>query len=398
MPIKEQCNNCRYQMDNHCTQLAPTFDGASCGVYKKRINLEKEKEELQEAAAVVSDTQGDNYIPDNDYSCDDENVPSDESIHGWLKFFLIVPVGIGSVFTLISNFVTFDSDDNFWIALSDPLLSAVYLAAGICTLAAFHKRDTDAVFLAKTFVVLCFVTNLLALLAIDGGETSTTAVTDTISSIIWSCIWFIYLFKSEQVKRIIPKGYRKTKTRDWLIISAAVLLPLICIGLGISTEQKAHTESEAAALSNLSLSENQFTDGRIILTVPDGVDCEESYDEEIGTTFFSISDPETGAGATVVSDYDNDISKKSFNKYWLTSQPGDLNELEHYTVKDDKYSHGDVTVFYKVTRINADLPLDWKFALLFDHNTGKACIVSGYSIAHNDDSPVEYIINNLKFL
>ena len=55
MSIKDQCNNCRYHVDKNCTPLAPTFDGTSYDVYIKRINLEKDKEELAETTPVISD-------------------------------------------------------------------------------------------------------------------------------------------------------------------------------------------------------------------------------------------------------------------------------------------------------------------------------------------------------
>ncbi len=110
MPIKDQCGNCRYQVDNKCTQLVPTFDGTSCDVYIKRINLEKDIEELQETPPVISDTQNEDCHPiNNDYGYDGEDIPSDESIHGWLKFFLIFFVGIGSVATLVMSFINFES-------------------------------------------------------------------------------------------------------------------------------------------------------------------------------------------------------------------------------------------------------------------------------------------------
>lgn len=388
MAIKDQCENCRFYIDNNCNKLVPSYDGTSCDIYQKRINLDKENEKSQ---LPKYDSSSDNAV---EYK-EDVEVPSDENIHGWLKFFLIVFVGIGSVVSVILRFVTFDSGDNFWISSSDVVFSLVFLVTGIFTIVAFHKRDTDAVFLAKTFVVLCFASNLLGLITMDGGENSTKMVTSMIRSIIWCCIWFIFLCNSIQVERLIPVSYRKTKTRDWIIIASVILLPFICIGLGIACENQSHTATETAAISNLTLSSNQFTDGRIVLTLPNGVDCEESMAEN--TKVFSISDPETDVEVTIVSDYDNEITKKNFNQYWRGCKPDELNGLEYDVVTDDKQTNKNITVFYKLVRIKVDNPLDWEFALVFDQKTGKVCLVSGYSSAESD-SPVAYIINNLKFL
>lgn len=387
MPIKDQCANCRFQEGENCKKLVPSFDGTSCDVYAKRINLDKEDEEriIPSSAETQTEPQYEQEI----------EMPSDEDIHGWLKFFLIFFVGIGSVGSLVMSLVSFESGDNFWISASDVVFALVYLAVGILTLVAFYKRDTDAVFLAKTYVVLCFASNLIGLFVTEGELGSDKIVVRLIRSIIWSCIWFIFLCNSNQVKGLIPVSYRKTKTRDWIIIATIILLPFTCIGLGIASEKKTHAESEYNATRNLSLDDNQFTDGRIVLTIPVGIDCEVSMVEN--TKIFSISDAETGTEVTVVSDYDTDITKKNFNQYWRGWKSEELDSIDYDIIKDDKQSKGDVTLFYKLIRANIENPVDWEFALIFHHQSGKVCLISGYS-SEGVDSPVAYIINNLKFL
>lgn len=386
MAIKDQCDNCRFRDGEGCSKLEPTFDGTSCDVYAKRINLEKEEETVN---PVVETAATDNQLED------EIELPSDEKIHGWLKFFLIFFVGIGSIASLIISIATFEAGDNFWISSSDIVFATIYLVTAVLTLVAFHKRDTDAVFLAKTFVVLCFASNLLGLFATDGEVGSDKIITRLIRSIIWCCIWFIYLCNSNQVESLIPGSYRKTKTRDWIIIATVVLLPFTCIGLGVASDKKTHAETEAVALSNLNLDNNQFTDGRIVLTIPTGTDCDESMAE--GTKVFTISDAETGADVTVVSDYDTDITKKNFNNYWRGWKSDELDEIHYEVIKDDKKSTEDITVFYKLIRAELENPVDWEFALVFHHRTGKVCLISGYSSAEYN-SPVAYIINNIRFL
>lgn len=386
MAIKDQCDNCRFRYGEGCSKLEPSFDGTSCDVYAKRINLEKEEETVN---PIVETAATDNQFED------DIELPSDEKIHGWLKFFLIFFVGIGSIASLIISIATFEAGDNFWISSSDIVFATIYLVTAVLTLVAFHKRDTDAVFLAKTFVVLCFASNLLGLFATDGQVGSDKIITRLIRSIIWCCIWFIYLCNSNQVESLIPGSYRKTKTRDWIIIATIVLLPFTCIGLGVASDKKTHAETEAVALSNLNLDNNQFTDGRIVLTIPKGTDCDESMAE--GTKVFTISDAETGADVTVVSDYDTDITKKNFNNYWRGWKSDELDEIQYEVIKDDKKSTEDITVFYKLIRAELENPVDWEFALVFHHRTGKVCLISGYSSAEYN-SPVAYIINNIRFL
>lgn len=388
MPIKDQCQNCRFRTGDNCTRLVPSFDGTSCDIYIKRIDLEKEHLQPQ-----IPLTESNNHKQTD--TEEKSKTPSDEKIHGWLNFFLIVFVGFGSVGSVILHLVTFDPDNNFWIAAVDVVFSLIYLATGICTITAFHKRDTDAVFLAKTFIMLCFLSNLLGLFTSEGESSVSRTAASMIRSIIWCFIWFIFLYNSSQVKRLIPIGYRKTKTRDWVIIGTAILFPFICIGFEVAAEKKNHTETEAAALANLSLAPNQYSDGRIILSLPEGVHCEQSMVENIKV--FSISDPQTGAEITVVSDYDNDMTQDNFNQYWNSWRDDELNKFEYDVIKDDKQSDGDMTVFYRLIRIKLDALIDWEFALAFDHRTGKVCLLSGYSSADSNSS-VTHIINRLKFL
>lgn len=390
MAIKDQCEKCRFKEENGCSKLVPSFDGTSCDVYAKRINLEKEKEELHETTPINSDTQNENPNLGDNYHGYAEDIPSDESIHGWLLFFLSVFVGIGSIWSIGELFTLNLGNEESWLALFTVVIVLGFVTTGIFTIIAFKRRDSDAVLLAKTYIILRFIFSISAIFSDDLTSRETS---QAISSTIWSIIWYIFLFCSTQIKRQIP--IRKSKTRDWILIGAIILLPLICLGVGIAKENETHSNTEAAALANLTLSQNQFTDGRIVLTIPSGVDCEETLAEN--TKVFSVSDPETGAEVTVVSDYDNDMSKKNFNQYWRGWKSDELNSLEYDVVKDDKQSNDDVTVFYKLIRIKVEDPVDWEFALVFDHKTGKVCLVSGYSSAQGN-SPVAYIINNLNFL
>lgn len=392
MPIKDQCANCRFQDGENCAKLVPSFDGTSCDIYTKRINLVKEEYQPEETPAI--ETISDNQY--NNYDEDEIEQPSDEDIHGWLKFFLICPVGLGSIITLISNLVELrDLESNFWLTAFAMSFVLALVGSGIMTLVAFYKRDSDAVFLAKTYVILCFASNILALFGVEGEANGDKLVAQFIRSIIWCCIWFIFLCNSNQVHRLMPKSYRKTKTRDWVIIAFVILVPFICLGFEIASEKKSHDETETVALANLNLGNNQFSDGRIILTIPYGADCDETIAET--TKLFVVSDAETGAEVTIVSDYDTDATKKNFNQYWRGWKSDELDNIKYEVVKDDKKSTEDVTVFYKLIRAELDNPVDWEFALVFHHASGKVCLISGYSSSETN-SPVAYIINNLKFL
>lgn len=219
MAIRKQCEECRFVNDGRCIKLIPSYDGSGCSFYSERIDLTK-KDEQQQTKPITSN---DNTSVE---SKNEIETPSKEAIHGWLLIFLIIFVGCGSIISLILTFALSDFNRDF--ADISITYSLVYAITGACTIVAFHKRDTDAVFLAKIFVILGLLSKLSNWFALDELiALSRNTETSIIRSIIWSCIWLVFLCYSKQVKRLIPVGYRRTKPRDWIIIVAASLLFLI---------------------------------------------------------------------------------------------------------------------------------------------------------------------------
>ena len=118
MAIKDQCEKCRFNEENGCSKLVPSFDGTSCDVCIKRINLEKDKEELAETTPIISDIHDESSESvDTYYGNDDEDVPSDESIHGIPPSVTLSPAAT----TLRLHFFAFLSS----LRLSRPIVSAV---------------------------------------------------------------------------------------------------------------------------------------------------------------------------------------------------------------------------------------------------------------------------------
>lgn len=397
MAIKDQCEHCRNMVDGGCTVSTPVYDATSCSEYKKRIVLEKNDDAqpvINPAPTISIPTiSGSNSSTENEVAVE----PGYGDIHGWLSFFLIFFVGIGSVGSLIMSIVmtnVSEYDGNWWLAGSDIVFAAIYMVVGIFTLISFYKKKPDAVFLGRFFIILCFLSNVLALVGAD--ETTTSQVTARmVRSLVWCCIWFVFTYKSKQINELFPKEYRKSNTLDYILIGVAVLVPLVMIGIGVSSAKANHTEMETQAVAQLTLGENEYTDGRIVLTIPDGTDCDETQAEQLKV--FTVSDAETGAEATVVSDYDTDVTKKNFNDYWRSWKPDELSNLPYEVVKDEKQSTDNRTIFYKLVRVELEQPVDWEFSLVFDHETGKVCLVSCYSSAEVN-SPAAFIINNLRFL
>jgi hypothetical protein len=395
MSIKDQCQRCRYLGDNGCQKTTIDCDGHSCDMYQSRIDLSK-----TDSSTTIpnNDAQYPQSAPTTDNN-NDVQVPcaGDTNIHGWLTFFLCCFVGIGSVASLIMILATSsisEYDGNIWLYLCDIGYGIFYLITGVYTIYSFYSKKCNAVFLGKFFVVLCFLSNIISLIGSDEG-TTTKVVTQSIRSLVWCLIWFVYLCRSKQVREIFPKGYRKSLSRDYYLIAASILIPVAMLAIGIASERNSHSSQESAAIASINLQEDERTDGKILFTIPYGWDCDES--EANGLTIFTLSNAETGAETNIVADYDTDATKHNFNDYWRSWKMDDLNNY-HYTVaKDDKIDLNGKTIFVKTLSINADSTVYWEYILIFDKTSGKVCILSTY-YSEWASSPSDDIIKSLRFI
>lgn len=390
MPIKDQCHICRYNREENCIQQVPTFDGTSCDLYRQRINLEKENKKTPppEQSPMLQDSQAFRYSQDSEVAPSPTLLPPAEKIRGWLLFFLICFVGIGSVASLGSNIIHFDPDA-FALSIADVVLGALYFLVGLFTIIAFVRRDSDAVFLAKTYIISCFLINIFTLVFLDEDDLgSSKDIAQMIRSIIWCGIWYIFMFCSSQVQQRIPKWYRRTKTRDWVLVAVLVLWPFATIGVAIKEAVNSPAER---IFEDWELADNQRTDGIVILTIPEGNECEmtETDDQKV----FKIVDNENGEQSIIVSTYDDNATQSYFDELWGYSTEN-LNGHSYEILGENAQTLGNQTIFYRWVRI--DNVTDWEYTVVFDKPSGKMTIISTYSVA-GSESHVAEILNSLIF-
>ena len=283
MAIKDQCEQCKKYNDS-CTGNIE-FNGQSCeqscDLYVKRINLEKAEKEVNQDTTNINQTQ----IPNPQIDYPDPN----EHIHGWLGF-LLFSMGLGGLFSAIYPIFTYNVEEygSHFLALTDVFFGVMLLALAIYSIYAFLKKKPNAVYLTKVYIIAVFVSNIIVLLSGEFEETGIGSMPRLIRSLIWSIIWFLYLNFSEQVKNIIPKSYRKLFSRDYYITAAFVIVPLFMLGIGIADIQSQHDKIEAQFISSTDLAYNEYTDGRIVFTKPDGFTCEKQEIDDPKIILFDL--------------------------------------------------------------------------------------------------------------
>lgn len=403
MAIKEQCNNCK--KNGFCTENI-VFNSVSCSVYEqKRIDLEKhEKVDAVVPTESSNEKVGEQPIcPTDETSIDfeytQEYLKQNTKIQGWLSFFCFI-IALGGLISAIYPIVTFDLCDysgSYVLGMVDVIPGILLFVLAIMTIVALYRRDTDAIFLAKTYVIACFASNFLVILSGDYEANGIGGLPQIIRSLIWCGIWFIYLHKSNQVRKVIPSGYRKTKKRDWYLLGSFIFLPLLFLACGLHDVNIIAKKESAEFLSQISLKLGEYTDGRVIFTKPTDFTCNDTIVdiEEEQLKLFSLED-EIGTSVTLYSDYDNDQSNANVNYYWQNWEDEEAKSYPSSVTLAEKRTVNGLPYFYKVTKydINGRI-VYWRFVMIFDSSSAKVCVISSYDTGN--DSYLHEILKSIRF-
>lgn len=379
MAIKDQCEQCK-KYNESCIEPID-YNGMSCDQYNKRINLEK----TEKTKDIVSVENKEVCITYPDY---------DIKIHGWLTFFLF-SIAVGGLFSALYPILTYnvtEYDGSHFLAICDVALGIMLFALACYVIYSFCKRKSNAVFLAKMYVVVTFTSNTLLLLGGGYEDTGLGSLPQIIRSLVWGIIWFLYLSFSEQVQDIIPKSYRKTFSRDYYFMVAFIIIPILCISIGIGDIFSQRNEQEKEFISKTELNYNEYTDGRIIFTKPDGFTCEKQELEDPKITLFDL-ESEYGY-IRIVSDYDTDVSVKNFNSYWDGWEDDELKDIAYKEILNEKREINGNPYFIKSVLYETENPIKWDFAMLFNPQTGKVCVIHSLQ---NETQCLEELMKTIRF-
>ena len=259
-------------------------------------------------------------------------------------------------------------------------------------LVAFWRRTTNAVFLGKTYAVLCFILNIVLSIVGDFEDYAIGSSSHSLSASMWSVVWYIYFSKSSQVKRLIPVLYRKPFKCDNYIIAFILSIYSLGIGLGIITQQYFTDLHEKNIVSKLHLGKNDYTDGVIVFTAPEGFTCHKYENEGITSHILEKGD---SIHITITGGYDTQNTNSNFEYYWNNWKDSEMNNHTNVILENSKYTIHDNYCHFRSIRYEADTPIVWSFALLFNEYSGKVCVCSIWSFEGMSNN-INEILNSIK--
>jgi len=361
--------------------------------------IELVKNELNERNLTLENVELVQKIRENQFT------NKEKKIHGWLAFFLIT-IGIGGFLSPVigfTNMSTVDYDTGlglFWAKIGmvcDGILLVGYFCLAVYIIISFLTYKPNAVALGKAYLIIVFIFNLLFLIGGDYESTGFYSLAETIRSLIWGVIWFMYLTYSEQVKELFPKKQRTIYTRDKILLLAIVgpvfiwLLYSFALGFALSFKEGYDSAIEEMIIEERTLSENEYTDGRIIFQCPDGLNIEKFEEEDEIIYVLSQDD----ISITIYSAFDNTDTPEYFEEIMQGWSEESLNDFE-YVVKEDQHDFLNGNSFYlRALQYETEPVIKWTFSLLFNKETGKCCVISYYSMTDTDH--LKELINSIRF-
>lgn len=389
--IQDQCNKCFKQGTDSCTENI-VFDNTSCPNYGKKIVLEKKEDVINPSDPALEPNASSGAEGQEETSSEQSFVYTKEylkqntEIRGWLSFFLFSIIA-GGFISFIYPIITYNSQEysgSFFLSIADPVQGFMLFGLACYTLYSFINRETNAVFLAKTYLTVIFIVNLL--LVIIGGyeQNGLGSLPQLIRSLIWAVIWFIFLHQSTVVQEVIPVEYRKAKHIDYYIIAAIIIVPLLLIALGLKEIYSTHEEQQANFIENTVLGANEYTDGKIIFKCGDGFSCEKEEIQDPPITIYRLEN-ESLASITICSDYDTDVTLSNFNSYCENWEDESIKDYKSTVIENrtDEINGHDYFVQTKKYTVDEN-ELFWHFVLLFDKQTGKVAVISSYDGGYDE--------------
>lgn len=343
-----------------------------------------------------------------------EWLKANTKITGWLMFFLVLPVGVGSARSFLYQIKEYNAEDygnNLCLGSVDIFISLSFLGMAIFIIYSFLNRKRNAVFWAKAYIILSILLNSLNLILnmnADADFIGEKLKIDhenyrLICSIMWGVIWFLYLTFSKHVQEIIPKSFRKVSKLDWGILAAIILIPIALFTIGTAQlDAKDATDSQEIE-SNIMYQDADSLyyaeTEQVKFIIPKEFSCDPSlaYDIE-GKDLYAYNLESSFGVVTLCSEYKADSSSSNFDRHWEAWE--DKEQKESLTDVDQGVQsiNGNKCLYRicKYSEKNGESIWYWRFYLLLDNETGKSCVLSSYD-GGDSTAYVDEILNSIQF-
>ena len=391
---EEQCRQCNTR--ETCLEIKD-FDGTGCPNFRPDDGPKNDENEVSESDFDDVSSHGASEVKRRGDKETREYLKQNTRIHGWLRFFEVITI-IGAVLSLGYTLFTFNFDDygrSVFLALFDLLTLPLLLVVAILAVVAFERRNADAVFLAKLYIVAVFALNLFSLI-IGDFEGDAEGLKWIVRSLIWGVVWFCYLTFSKQVKRVIPKEYRKVWKQDGLLFALLIVIPFVTYFQGMH-ELKCKYSIEYDG--SFDFDDDERVVGTVIFQVPEGFDCEQFGDNPNNN--FILMNYDNHIIVEIGEYYPLGLTKEEeldtiFNT-WIAGEDvdGDFGEI---------MSEGDTVVnghpcVYKVKRWKEeDYDGNYSYVrmyLIYNENSTETCLIN--CVDRGDDSYLNDLLPTIQF-
>jgi len=321
---------------------------------------------------------------------------------GWLTFFLLM-IGLGGILTPIIGFANMSLSDydigiGRWTAVMGIICESILLLGvavlAVYTITAFNKFKPNAVRLGMAYLIIVFSTNLLGLIAGDFELTGYNSFSRIITRLTWQAIWVIYLLFSKQVNTLYPKEERKLFKRDKVLlitVIAPLLFWVLLIFASIFVQSfAAQRQMQKYIIDDTNLSFFEYTDGIILFESPLDLTVRKIEEENI---FILTKGDEILI--YVYGTFDNNDTLEYFEECVQAWSNPSLINFE-YSIKNEQHGIKNGNSFYfRTLEYFSDPPIEWTFAMLFNKETGKCCVLSCFSAEETDH--LSDVINSIRF-
>ena len=297
---------------------------------------------------------------------------SNTRIRGWLALFMLGLL-LSPLWSLDETVVMVDPAECYGsiiLATTGIVTVLGLLVVAIWTFAALHRRWPSAVFWARFFLVYCLLGGVLSL-SLMQDEMSAREYGQAVGTVFLSIVWLVYFRVSKQVSRVIPRQYRHAGLGTWAAAALIVLLPFVWVVVG--SFQVVLGYNGNVEIRQSELPEGELTEGHVVFRPPEGwSSCVKSLGEAVVCIMMDGKD----SSIELFSILDPDDTKENFEATVESFADEDFDKLKRQTVLDELAMVNGNKCYYCV--VNYESAFYRHFAVLFDSDTGKAVVLSGY--------------------